>query len=251
MNESSRSGNKYMEKALPLLKEIVDKNGVKYLQEEPYAVYKSLESQETDPRVCRVVLVSLLAGAAENAEEMDEKELSGFIQKECFLKKAAADQVSQMWIALFGEQNLEEWAKNDGQGLRDFCSREWEYSWDGEATWYSGGVHTDCWCSGTVEIEVSDEELVRKETAGLLKKNPFLPAEKIFEHYKKILKKVLDEELEDYVTCDDYYPPVMEDYGGNFEGTVEEFCKKYGFDLVNCECEGDMSDFEPNGRGYW
>lgn len=57
---------------MPILKEIVDKNGVKYLQKELYAVYKSLESQETDPRVCRTVLVSLLAGAAENAEEMDE-----------------------------------------------------------------------------------------------------------------------------------------------------------------------------------
>lgn len=121
----------------------------------------------------------------------------------------------------------------------------------GGSTWYSGGVHIDCWYSGAVEIEVSDKEKVKKETAGLLKKNPFISAEKIFEHYKKVLKSVLDEELEDYVTCEEYYPPVMEDYDGNFEYGMEEFCKKYGFDLVSCECDGDMSDFEPNGRGYW
>nr|WP_302136142.1 hypothetical protein [uncultured Schaedlerella sp.] len=34
-------------------------------------------------------------------------------------------------------------------------------------------------------------------------------------------------------------------------GILRGFCKKYGFDLVKCECEGDMSDFEPNGKGYW
>lgn len=57
---------------------------------------------------------------------------------------------------------------------------------------------------------MSDETKVKSETAGLLKKNPFVPAEKIFDYYKKILDGMMDEELEEYVTCDDYYPPVME-----------------------------------------
>lgn len=250
MGDRRGSGNKYMDETLSILKEIVDKNGMEYLCKKPYAVYRSLKSQKIDSRIYRVVLVSLLAGASEYAVEMDEKELSSCIQKECCLKKAAADQVSLMWIALFGKDNIEEWARNDGQGLRNFCGKVWEYSWEGGAAWYSGGVHIDCWCSGAAEIEVSDETKVKSETAGLLKKNPFVSEEKIFDHYKMILDGMMDEELEDYVTCDDYYPPVMEDYGENFEYALEQFCKKYGFDLVSCECNGDMSDFEPNDSRY-
>lgn len=70
---------------------------------------------------------------------------------------------------------MEEWEKNKGQGLRNFCKNAWEHSWDGEATWHSEGVHIDC--------------------------------------------------------CDDYYPPVMEDYGGNFEYAAKQFCEKYGFSI--------------------
>lgn len=71
MGEKSKSGNKFVENALPFLKEIVDKNGIGYLHEEPYAVYKSLASHGIDRKICRIVLVSLLAGAAETAEKMD------------------------------------------------------------------------------------------------------------------------------------------------------------------------------------
>ncbi len=88
---------------------------------------------------------------------------------------------------------------------------------------------------------------VRDETVAQLKENPFTPEEKIYDHYDNILGQTLDEELEYYVTCEEYYEPVMEDYGGNFEDVSEKFCEKYGFSLVTCECEGESSDFEPDG----
>lgn len=48
------------------------------------------------------------------------------------------------------------------------------------------------------------------------------------EYYKKILKKILDEELKDYVTCEEYYPLVLEDYGENFEYALEDSVKNMG-----------------------
>ena len=242
MNEGRKSGNKYMEEALPLLKKIVDQNGVGYLHKKPYSVYTKLKSQKTDLKICRVVLVSILADASEYASKMD--------QKECCLKKSAADQVAEMWTSLFGRENLEEWEKNTGQGLRDFCDGVWEYSWSGDATWHYGGGHVDCWCSGMVKIEVSDEEKVQREIATLLKENPFVSEEKIYDYYDDILGQMLDEGLEYYVTCEEYYEPVMEDYDGSFQDAAEKFCEKYGFSLVGCECDGDASDYEPDHDRY-
>lgn len=246
MDEGRKSENMYMDEALPLLKKIVDQNGVGYLHKKPYSVYTKLKSKKPDLRVCCVVLVSILAGAPEYAVKMDEKELSTLFQEGCCLKKSAADQVSQMWAALFGKSNVEEWERNRGQGLRDFCGKTWEYFWEGEAVWRSGGGHIDCWCSGTAVIKVSDEAKVKEETAALLKENPFTSEEKIYDHYKNILGQILDEKLEYYVTCEEYYPPVMEDYDGNFEYELKRFCEKYGFSLIECKCEGSMADFEPD-----
>ena len=46
--------------------------------------------------------------------------------------------------------------------------------------------------------------------------------------------------------CEEYYPPVMEDYSGNGEYALEECCKKLGLKIISFECDGSMSDFEPD-----
>lgn len=106
MNEEGKLRNKYMEEALPLLKKIVDQNGVGYLHKKPYSVYTKLKTQKIDLKICRVVLVSVLADALEYVSKMDEKELSAYIQKECCLKKSAADRAADMWTSLLGKDNL-------------------------------------------------------------------------------------------------------------------------------------------------
>ena len=53
----------------------------------------------------------------------------------------------------------------------------------------------------------------------------------------------LDLDLEDYVTEDDYYPPVMEDYDDNLKAAAESFCELFGLKMLHCTCSGDMSDY--------
>lgn len=91
-------------------------------------------------------------------------------------------------------------------GFQEFCSKPWELKWSSSSTWSSGGGHIDCWCDITAEIE----------------------------------------DLEYYVTCEDYYPPVMEDYYGNGECTLDECCGKLGLRVISFDCDGSMSDFEPD-----
>ncbi len=95
-------------------------------------------------------------------------------------------------------------------------------------------------------IEVADKEVAKKFVKKLLDDNPFTTAEKIYGYYAKKMSKALDDDLEDYVTCEDYYPPVMEDYHHNGEYALEECCGKLGLKVVMFECDGSMSDFEPD-----
>ena len=87
---------------------------------------------------------------------------------------------------------------------------------------------------------------VGEDMKQLLAKNPLTTAEEIFKYYQDELLELLDSDFEFYCTNDDYYPPVVEDYGDNFEGVVNEFCQKHGMELVFSEYKGDTGDFEPD-----
>lgn len=66
--------------------------------------------------------------------------------------------------------------------------------------------------------------------------------EEIQAFYQKKLINYLDDELDRYVCSDDYYEPVIEDFDVDYY--IEEWCKKYGFKLLNSEGEGHDSDYE-------
>lgn len=225
---------------------IIDEQGIDYLQRKPYEVYKKLISSGTDRKLAGLVLVTLLSDASKKAREMDMENLSKNIQEECCMKKKAADEMSAMYKSLFDARNMSDWKKRKEHGFREFCGKTWEFQWDGEAQWSSGGGHIDCWCTINAEIEVADKEAARKNVRELLKDNPFTPAEKICEYYAKKMTKALEDDLKNYVTCEDYYPPVMDDYHHNGEYALEECCGKLGLKVVSFDCNGSMSDFEPD-----
>lgn len=107
-------------------------------------------------------------------------------------------------------------------------------------------MHLDCTASGSATIRVSDPGKIEADQAKLLEENPFMSAEQIFELYDKQLSEELDSDFDEYCTCDDYYPPVVEDYDENYKHFIQEFCIKYGREMLDYECEGDTSDFIPN-----
>ena len=96
------------------------------------------------------------------------------------------------------------------------------------------------------EVISADKELAQK-----IKKNPFMTKSEIHELFAKRIKKYLDSEFEDYCTCDDYYQPVVEDFGDNLEYDLTEWCKKNGFELVSCDGDGDDDGYKPKFKRGW
>lgn len=87
---------------------------------------------------------------------------------------------------------------------------------------------------------------------SLLSSNPFTTKEEIYELFAKRLQKYLDKDFKEYCTCDDYYQPVVEDYGSNLESNLEYWGKSKGFEFVSCDGDGSDDGYEPKfRRGIW
>lgn len=233
-----------MEMIARQLEKIINEHGIEYLQRSPYEVYRELITDGINAAHARLILIALLSGASEKALELDTVNLSEYILKECYLQKNVADEMSSMYHLLFDTKNIEHWKKKKNYGFQEFCDRSWEIKWSGSGIWNSGNGHIDCWCDITAEIEVSDKELAKQEVSNLLKENPFTPPWEIFDFFSKKMSDMLDVDLEDYITSDDYYPPVMEDYYINGEYALNESCTKSGLKVLAFDCDGDMSDYE-------
>lgn len=229
-----------------ILKQIIDREGVNYLSTSSYAVYNELlKTDPADKCLARLILITLLAGAVQRVAD-DEAALSAYIQKECCLKKSVSDKLAGLYVSLFGTENRREWDHKTDEGFRKFCEKQWHFDLEAHGIWYGGNVHIDADCYASVDIEVDNSSVVRRELEKLLKKNPFTPAETIYSYFDKKLEKELSSDFDEYVSCDDYYPPVAEDYDSNFEDLILEFCKRCGFKLISYECDGETSDFIPD-----
>lgn len=239
-----------MEMIARQLEKIINEHGIEHLQRKPYEVYSKLIAAGINAAHARLVLITLLSGTSAKVMELDAANLSRDIQKECYLQKDAADEIASMYHLLFDTKNIAGWEKRKDCGFQKFCTKPWEFKWSGSGIWSSGNGHIDCWCDITAKIEVSDEEKANRVVSKILKENPFTPAETINDFFSRQISDILDEDLEDYITSDDYYPPVMEDYNDNGECALNECCEKLGLKVVVFDCDGSMSDFESDHMGW-
>ena len=236
------------EKAQESLKAIIDEEGIDYLTREPYEVYESLLECMVEPALCRTVLSALLAGIMDKVDGADITALSKWIQSECFFKKSVADNLAEMFISLFSDENKAAWDEHTEEGFRNFCESEWEYKFHGEHTWHHGGGSEDCWVDIEINFEVTKPEAFKKLIEKALAKNPFISEDAIFELLSKSLDSTLQRDMEEYIEAETYYEPYMEDYDSNAEYVLKDFCKKYGLKMTYFECDGSESGFEPDSR---
>ncbi len=233
-----------MEAVRNRLKELIEANGIDYLEREPYEVYQDLLENKLDSICARLVLSALTALAVQRAQMLSIDVLSRYFSVECCLKKKAADQLAAMFKELLNQNNTTAWEERRDFGFREFCEASWEFHYSGEGQWRCSNGYYDCYCEIKAEIQVSDPDLAHKTVAGLLQNNPFTTAEDIFDFFDSKLSAQMDDDLEYYVTAEKYYPPVMEDFEG--EDYLKEHCEELGLEVLSCECDGNMSDFEPD-----
>ena len=128
------------------LKEIIDKNGPNYLMDEPYEMYMLLvESKTADRRTAGAILQLLVSDLLQKVfSESDYETLSRSIQKECSLNKKMADRLAAILLSLYSGKNKERWKTRDLEGLNQFLSEEFSFTWKGFAVWDAGNGTVDC-----------------------------------------------------------------------------------------------------------
>ncbi len=233
-----------MKSIAKFLKEIIDDHGMEYLHKKPYEVYCGLIDKGAAEAYARLVMVTLMAGASVKAVQADANELSEHIQRECFVVKDMADEAADMYKEVFDVKEVAGWEAKKNFGFREFCDKSWELRWSGYGMWETHTVYVNCECSIVAELEVSDRATAKDNLNEILNENPFTSAEEIFKYLYKQLSEILEEDLEDYIMSDDYYPPVMEDYGINCREVLEGCCGERGLRIKSFEYEGITSDFE-------
>ena len=235
------------------LKDIIDKSGPSYLTDEPYEVFRELIDSGTTDRKTAAGILHLLASGIMSSIDLsyDPEEISGSIRRECSINKRMADRIALILTTLYSGENRKAWKRKDREGLKQFLKEEFTYLWKGFAVWDEGNGTVDCHYEAEIVLKPTERISEDKELARQLKKNPFITKEAIKDLFAKRLQEHLDNEFEEYCTEDDYYQPVVEDFGINLEYALEKWSKENGFEYVSYEGDGDDGGYEPKFRNGW
>ena len=230
------------------LKKTVEQNGNDYIGDNAFEIYEHLlERKSVSQLSARMMLLALLSDVHQKSLELVTTDaISQHIEECCCLNRDMADFLASIFAEVYSEANQEKWRKKAGTGLKKFCRKEWLFAWKGESEWRAGGGSVDCFCNAKATVKVVNPQQVADDLKAMLTKNPLLSEKDIFEIYLGELCDLLDSDFDEYCTCDKYYEPVVEDYSGNYEYVVKEFCQKHGMELIEFECNGDSTDFEPD-----
>ena len=233
------------------LKELIDKNGLDYLTDKPHSVYKELAEKDQNNAIIAGAILMLLASGIWNGAKLikDKDELSKKLQKDCCFNKKMSDRLAYIIQTLYSKDNKAEWKNRKGEGLEQFLAQEHTFRWEGFSVWDAGNGTVDCFYDADVILKPTKEVKNNKELQKRLKKNPFILLEAIYNFFDEELCDYLNREFEEYCTCDDYYQPVVEDF--ELEYRVNEWCKKYGFEIVSCEGGGRDGGYDPKYTRGW
>lgn len=225
---------------ISVLDALIRGEGYEYIYEFAYNVYKILLEKGIG-RICAAAVLYALAcdigrGRNENIREQVDKRL--------LLSKEGADFICSVFCALYADDSLSVMKSEEYAGLDEFCSSEHEAVIEAYATWcYKGGSRQDYTCTYRLTIRVEDKNLLENDLKDKLDKNPFLKADDIYKLYVDRLREYITDKFEDYCTCDDYYPPVVDDFLYNCGEEIEDYLGKYGIKLISDDFDYRESDY--------
>jgi len=239
-----------MEKAAEKLQEIVSREGWDYLTDFPWEVYRELLKTKAAKKAdAAIILMSLVTGVPTAArKESDAKKLAVQIERKTGFKTPVAERLADLYELLCSPGNTEALNEKHEAGMRAFLSKDWQFSWDGEENWEFSGGYLPCEYHAEILFRPIEEEIRKTEIQKRLDKNPYLTEEQIDEFFAERLAGILDREFREYVTEDDYYEPVVEDFEA--ETYAKEWAEKNGFEMISFEGDGDTGEYETRGRRW-
>ena len=239
-----------MNDVIEFLKEYISKNGFEILSKSPFEVYKAMikgdkDIQGIDQKRARLILITLMSKTHEMARKgCSSSELTDHIQTEHFLVEETAKDVASLYLELFGEQNVKTWDDARELGFKEFCKKEWTVDWDGDADWHTkhGGSYP-CSAYAHLTFTVRDAEKLHDHLSSMLKSNPFLSADEIYDFLSSQIEGGLDNDMQEYCDADDYYEPYWDEFVGNGTYDSEKEWKSWGLEILEFTGSGDI-DYE-------
>lgn len=130
--------------------------------------------------------------------------------------------------------------------LDEFSKNRWCLSIEAESTWGNDGTSKDYTMATSVTIEVKDE----KQFTTAIRKSRCFDAPEQVETIREIveseLQNIVERDFDHYVTAEEYYEPVIEDYQGNLNDILSKFCVSYGLSLIDADYDSTESDYYYN-----
>ena len=120
-----------MNDLIGFLKDYIWKNGFEKLSEEPFDVYKAMvksgkNKHGIDQKTARLVLITLMSKTHEMAKNgCSADELIDHIQREHYLNKKTAKDLTSMYLELFSDENKRSWNNAKEASFEEFCEEEW------------------------------------------------------------------------------------------------------------------------------
>ncbi len=223
-----------------ILKNLISQKGYDYIYDNAHSVYKALLKKGIERRIADVTLYALVSETARDNKTNIREE----VENKLFLNEEMTTVVSDMFSTLYDTKSLSKMKKEEFKGLEEFLKGEWEIKSSGEATWqYRRSTRTDYSYTYKMTIKVVDRALVEKDLKDKLRENPFLKAEDIRSYYENEIDGIICSEFEDYCTCDDYYPPVVEDFPDNIHYEMDKFLPEHGLERIDDDYAYYEGDF--------
>lgn len=244
--KSSQNDDSKQNKCIKRLKDIVFEFGPNYLNEKPFEVYEELlKIENVNRRLCSGILCVLVNGVIDyNDDFEDVKALSKKIQNSCDLNSKLSNILANIFSKLFSQENKKLFLETKDNNLNTFLKSELPILWDGYSVWHYPGGYVECFYKGDMLLLPNKKVLKNKGFKTLMIENPYSSVKMIQEYFIRDVCKYLDNDFENYCTCEKYYVPTVEDY--YFESNLEYWCKENGFNILKCEGSGYDGGYTPD-----
>ncbi len=223
--------NDYVESTVDALSALITKEGYSFLYSSPYSVYQLLDECGSDNSISSLILFALVSNVGKKSKKKESVESE---IKALPLDSNAESFLINVFTSLYSSRRKAGMKKKEYAGLEEFLSKKWTVDIYLQAEWtYKFGTRINYSFDYTITFSVRDSEVVKKENAGDLDKNPFLTASDILEKYRKALQESVNRDFNCYCTADDYYEPDVEDYDSESgDGAIESYLESHGFEFV-------------------
>ena len=220
------------------LKKIINTNGPDFLSKNPYQTYTELMKDGTvDKKTAGAILCFLVNGLSKYLDSNNDiTELTKIIQNECGFNEDISHSIAAIFVNLYSKENIKKWKSREKD--------EFTYKWTGFTTWYVSNVSMGCHYQAEIVLSPTQDVIKDNKLAQMLEANPFLKKKAIREYFEKKLENYLDDQFNEYCTCEEYYEPAVEDF--YLDDCVEEWCKMNGFKFISCDGSGYDDGYEPN-----